>query len=95
MFIPACNANREGKGTHRALEECQRLARRHQYVLQCDIRQFFPSIDHTLLRNALEKMLPDDSLLWLVDRILASGTGVLSGEYTMMYFPGDDLFAIN
>jgi len=40
-------------------------------------------------------MLPDESALWLVDRILASGRGVLAGEYDMKYFSGDDLLAVN
>lgn len=30
----------------------------------------------------------------LVDRILNSGAGVLTGEYRPRYFPGDDLFAV-
>ena len=34
-------------------------------------------------------------MLWLGDRILDSETGVLRREYDMVYFPGDDLFAIN
>jgi hypothetical protein len=33
--------------------------------------------------------------MWLVDQILQSGRGVLSDRYTPVYFPGDDLFAIN
>ena len=33
-------------------------------------------------------------MLWLVDRILDSGAGVLANEYDMVYFPGDDLFAV-
>jgi hypothetical protein len=40
-------------------------------------------------------MLPDGSVMWLVDKILASGAGVLSEEYEMAYFKSDDLFAIN
>ena len=32
--------------------------------------------------------------MWLVDRILAGGAGVLANEYEMVYFPGDDLFAV-
>ena len=94
-FIPTSYANRVGKGTHRALDECQRLARRYKYVLQCDVKQFFPSIDHALLKDTLKGMLPDDSALWLIERILASGEGVLSEEYAMVYFAGDDLFAIH
>jgi len=95
QFIPTSYANRVGKGTHRALEECKKLTRRHRYVLQCDVTQFFPSIDHAILRAALLKMLPEDSLMWLVDRIMQSGVGVLSEEYSMVYFPSDDLFSAN
>jgi len=31
--------------------------------------------------------------MWLIDRILASGVGVLSEEYEMQWFPGDNLLA--
>lgn len=93
-FTPNSYANRLGKGTHRALDCCQQFSRRYHYVLQCDVVQFFPSIDHAILRNALQNMLPDDSLQWLVDRLLASGQGVLAEQYQMVHFPGDDLFAI-
>jgi hypothetical protein len=94
-FIPTSYANREGKGTHRALDECQRLARRYRYVLQCDVKQFFPSIDHALLKECLSNMLPDDSVMGLAEKILASGENVLSEEYEMVYFPEDDIFAVN
>jgi RNA-directed DNA polymerase len=93
-FIPASYANRVGKGTHRALNECQKYVRRYKYVLQCDVKQFFPSIDHMLLRDGLQDMLPDDSVLWLIDKILESGAGILFEEYEMVYFPKDDLFAL-
>ena len=92
-FIPDSYANRVGKGTHAALGRCQEFARRYRYVLQCDIRQFFPSIDHAVLRAILARKVGDPDVLWLADRILESGVGVLSGEYEMTYFPGDDLFA--
>lgn len=92
-FIANSFANREGKGTHKALDLCQNYARRYQYALQCDIRQFFPSTDHAILRETLLKMLPDESLVWLIERILASGRGVLAEEYEMVYFPKDDLFS--
>jgi len=94
-FISDSYANREGKGTHRALDRAQQFARRYRYVLQCDIRQFFPSIDHAILRDILVRKIDDPDVMWLVDLILESGVGVLSKEYKMAYFPGDDLFAIN
>jgi RNA-directed DNA polymerase len=92
-FISESFANRVGKGTHRALDCAQQYSRKYAYVLQCDIRQFFPSIDHAVLRATLERKLDDPDVLWLVGQILASGAGVLSEEYEMTYFPGDDLLA--
>jgi RNA-directed DNA polymerase len=92
-FIHNSYANREGKGTHRALDRCTHFARRYHYVLPCDVRQFFPSIDHTVLRRILGRVIADQDVMWLVDRILESGVGVLSEEYEMAYFPGDDLLA--
>ena len=69
------------------------FARRYRYVLQCDVEQFFPSIDHALLRQVLASKVADPDALDLVEDILASGNGVLSQEYTMHWFPGDDLLA--
>jgi len=92
-FIHDSYANREGKGTHRALDRCTTFARRYPYVLQCDVRQFFPSIDHAALRRILGRVIADHDVMWLVDRILESGMGVLSEQYDMVYFPGDDLLA--
>jgi RNA-directed DNA polymerase len=92
-FIADTYANRAGKGTHRALDRAQRLARRFGYVLGCDVQQFFPSIDHALVRDLIARKVHDPEVRWLVERVLESGQGVLRGEYRMTYFPGDDLFA--
>jgi RNA-directed DNA polymerase len=94
-FIADSYANRCGKGTHRALDRCQELSRRFPYVLQLDLRQFFPSIDHEVLRRLLARKLCDPAVLSLIDKILKSGEGVLDASYDMVYFPGDDLFAVN
>ena len=82
-----------GKGTHRAILRSNQFARQYAYVLQCDLEQFFPSIDHAILRAALAKIHPGPRVMDLVDRILASGAGVLAQEYQMCWFPGDDLLA--
>jgi len=94
-FIFDSYANRVGKGTHRALDRCQQFARRNGYVLQFDGRQFFPSIDHAVLRDTLGRVIADEDVMWLVDRIVTSGVGVLSEEYNMVYFPGDNLLAVH
>jgi hypothetical protein len=86
-------ANRVGQGTHRALTRCQQLARRYRYALQMDVEQFFPAIDHAILRRTLATKISDERVLWLIDRILASGEGVLAEEYQMCWFEGDELTA--
>jgi retron-type reverse transcriptase len=92
-FIFDSYANRVGKGTHRALDRCTYFMRRYPYVLQCDIQQFFPAIDHAVLKAILARTIACDATLCLCDKIIDSGTGILADEYTMRWFPGDDLFA--
>lgn len=94
-FIADSYANRVGKGTHKAIDRLQHFSRRYRYVLRMDVVQHFPSLDHAILRQAIAEVIHDEDVLWLVDVILASGAGVLADEYTMVYFPGDDLLAIN
>jgi retron-type reverse transcriptase len=74
-FIPDSYANRVGKGTHRALDRAQEFARRYRYVLQCDIRQFFPSIDNAILFQILARKIADPDVLWLIERILEIDAG--------------------
>jgi hypothetical protein len=92
-FIYDTYACREDKGTHKALDRCQHFARGYPYVLQCDIHQFFPAIDLTILRDKLARRIRDDEVLWLIDRILDGGAGVLAPMYSTEWFPGDDLLA--
>ncbi len=94
-FIADSYANRAGKGTHRAIRRCQQFVDRYPFVLQCDIRQFFPSIDHQVLGRALVTRISDPDVLDLIQLVLACGQNVLSDEYDMVYFPDDNLFSIN
>jgi retron-type reverse transcriptase len=92
-FIHDSYANRAGKGTHAALGRAQGFARQHPFVLQGDIRQFFPSIDHQILQGLLARKIADVRVMDLCAKILAGGGGILQEEYEMVYFPGDDLLA--
>lgn len=94
-FITHSYANRIGKGTHRCLDTCQAWMQKYRYVLQCDLRQYFPSIDHRILQCTLNRRIQDGDIRRLIAVILHSGAGVLTDEYDMIYFPGDDLFAAN
>jgi len=92
-FIFDSYANRLGKGTHRAILRCQGFARRYPYVLQCDLEQFFPSIDHAILRGELARVTGEPDVLALIDLILHSGSRVFCGVYDMRWFADDDLWA--
>jgi RNA-directed DNA polymerase len=94
-FIGDSYANRVGKGSHKALDKAQAWAKHYPYVLQCDIRQFFPSIDHSVLDAVLERKIADEKTLWLCRQILHSGKDILNEEYEMVYFEEDDLLAAN
>ncbi len=93
-FIHDTYACRRGKGTLAALDRAQHFARGHRYVLQIDIREFFPSIDHTVLETTLSRHIADTRALDLCRQLIASGRDVLAEEYTPHYFAGDDLFAL-
>jgi retron-type reverse transcriptase len=83
-------ANRAGKGTHRAIARYQHYLRRFRYVLKCDIRKFFPSVDHLLLKSMLHRMIACPDTRWLIDTVIESGN---TGENPIDYFAGDDLFS--
>jgi RNA-directed DNA polymerase len=90
-FIYDSYANRRGKGTHRAVDRLQAFARHYRYVLRLDIVKHFPSIDHAILRGILARAIQAADVLWLVDKILDSGAGVLDGECSEVLFSGDDV----
>lgn len=92
-FIADSYANRLGKGTHRAILRCSQFARHYAYVLQCDIAQYFPSIDHAILREMLQRVIPDAQVMHLIDLILASSETSSNSDEEVSWFPGDDLWA--
>ena len=93
-FVYDSYSCRLGKGTHKALDRFTQYARRFPYVLKADIVQYFPSIDHGVLVDLLERRLADPRLMRLIRLLLDSGKDVLKPEYEMVHFPGDDLFSM-
>ena len=88
-LIHDCWANRSGKGSHRAVLRYQRFAGRSAYALKVDLRKYFPSIDHLILKNQLRRVFKDRRLLAVMERIIDCG---VVPEPHHAYFPGDDLF---
>jgi retron-type reverse transcriptase len=87
-FIATSYANRKGYGSHRALQQFVSYARDSRYVLQCDIRKYFPSIDITVLKQLIRRKLKCPETLWLIDTILDTPC---AGETPIDFFPGDTL----
>jgi retron-type reverse transcriptase len=86
-------ACRVGKGSHRALARVQYFARTYGYFLKCDVRKYFESIDHIILKDLLRRILKDQRILTLIDVIIdhpipgnESGKGVSIGNLTSQHF---------
>ena len=88
-FIFDSYACRKGRGTHAAVARCQHYAQHFRYVLKADIRKFFPSVDHAILKQLIARKIKDPNLLWLVGLILEHSN---PQEPVLQWFPGDDLF---
>ncbi len=86
---PASFACRKDKGIHAAADRLQTLMRRHRYFVQCDIRKYFPSIDHEILKALFRRLVKDRQVLGLMDLIVDCSN---EQETVVQYFPGDDLF---
>jgi len=84
-------ACRTGLGTHKALDHAREGVRRFPYVLKCDVRKYFASIDHAILNAQLARTIKCEQTLNLAARIVASFNP--AGENAGRYFSGDDLFS--
>jgi RNA-directed DNA polymerase len=88
-FVTHSYACRVGKGTHRALERATELSGRRRFVLKGDIAKFFPSIDHAILKAQVRRVIADERLLAVLERVV---DGSNPQELVEEWFPGDDLF---
>ncbi len=78
-FIHDSYSCRVNKGTHRAVKRFEVFGRKVSknytkqcFVLKCDIRKFFASIDHQILKNILVKHIEDTDILSLLGNIIDS-----------------------
>lgn len=79
-FIPTSYACRPGRGLHQGVAQAQswlqRLTRQHPgqtiYALRTDIKSYFGSIDHGILRQQLRRRIACSRTMALCDQILAA-----------------------
>lgn len=86
---PHSYACRKGKGTHAAADQMQHLMRGNRWLVQCDIRKFFPSIDHVILKDLFRRLVKDERTLKLMDLTVDRAN---EQEQVVDWFAGDDLF---
>jgi hypothetical protein len=89
-FVDHSYACRVGKGTHRALERAAELSRKRRFALKGDIAKFFPSIDHEILKGEVRRVIADERMLSVLERVV---DGSNPQEEVRDWFEGDDLFA--
>lgn len=78
----------EGRGIHaadKAIKESLKDIENTKYCLKIDIKKFYPSIDHDILKSLLRKKFKDTCLLELLYEIIDSAPGVPIGNYLSQY----------
>ena len=93
-FIHDSYSCRLNKGTHKAIKRFRYFSRKVSknntkqcWILKCDIKKFFASIDHDLLRCIGTKYITDKGVNWLLGQIIESfhtvpGKGLPLGNLT-------------
>lgn len=94
-FIADSYSCRMGKGTHRAMNRFRsfsyKASRNHTktvWVLKCDIKKFFASIDQQIVLKIVARHIADEDVLALLSKILSSfnsgkeGIGLPLGNLT-------------
>lgn len=86
-----------GKGIHVALKDVEKAMRTDvpncQYCLKIDVKKYYPSINHEIMKEKFRKLFKDPELLWLLDEIIDSistsprlpDTGIPIGNYLSQY----------
>lgn len=90
QFTSDTHACIRGRGIHSLLRQLRTDLRRDpdgtRYCLKIDVRKFYPSIDHGILKQVIRRKLKDPDVLWLLDGIIDSASGVPIGNYISQYF---------
>jgi len=88
-LIPNTFACIKGRGIHKGVKKIKEALRNEEeteYCLKCDVKKFYPSVDHDVLKIIIRKKIKDPDLLWLLDEIIDSAPGVPIGNYLSQHF---------
>ena len=79
----------KGRGIHDGVNRVKKALRDEtgtRYCFKMDIKKFYPSVDHNVLKRVIRKKIKDRDLLWLLDEIIDSTKGLPIGNYLSQYF---------
>jgi RNA-directed DNA polymerase len=82
----ACRSN---KGMHKASQRTMDWLRQYKYCFKADIKKFYPSIDHEILKRIIQQKIKCPDTLWLINDIIDScpgGKNTPIGNYTSQWF---------
>lgn len=84
-------ATRLGKGQYAALEQAFAYTHQYSYFVKLDVRKYFDSIKHNILKAQLARMFKDERLLRIFYTIIDSyntqaNSGLPIGNLTSQYF---------
>jgi len=94
-FISDSYSCRNNKGTHKAINRFRKYARivsknstKQCWVLKCDIKKFFASIDQNILINILKQKIKNKDIINLLENIIFSfkSNGLPLGNLTSQLF---------
>lgn len=75
-FINNTFASLPNRGVHAALKKLNYDLKHHDkettYCLQIDVKKFYPSIHHDVLKSQFRRKFKDESLMWLIDMLIDS-----------------------
>src|SRR5690606_3676735 len=77
----------KGRGIHKCSYNLRKALKDETsvYCLKLDVTKFYPSVDHDVLKSLLRKKFKDADLLWLLDEIIDSASGLPIGNYLSQY----------
>ncbi len=90
-FISDSYACRKNKGTHKGIDKLQYflIKEKPKYVLKCDVRKYFASVNHLILKKIISKRIKDKKTLSLIYEIIdstKSEKGIPIGNLTSQLF---------
>lgn len=78
----------KGRGIHKAQKDLRGSLLDEEgtrYCLKLDIKKFYPSIDHDVLKTLLRRKFKDQDLINLLDEIIDSAEGLPIGNYLSQF----------